>query len=84
MQRFKENFHFPEDIYYIADSALYTEENIKSMGKGILWISRVPATLKMAKELLNKELMMEKGSDTRYSFYEQCMVKEVVLTMLTC
>jgi len=50
----------------------------------MLWISRVPATLKMAKELLNKELIMEEGSDTRYSFYEQCMVKEVVLTMLTC
>jgi len=70
MRRFKENFHFPEDIYYIADSALYTEDNVKAMGNEMLWISRVPATLKMAKELLNKELMMEEGSDTRYSFYE--------------
>ncbi|MDK2826915.1 MAG: hypothetical protein PWQ51_1588 [Methanolobus sp.] len=33
MKRLKENITFPDDVYYIADSALYSENNIKSMGK---------------------------------------------------
>jgi hypothetical protein len=39
---------------------LFTQKIISmSMGDEVLWITRVPATIKMAKELLDTELMME-------------------------
>jgi DNA-binding transcriptional MerR regulator len=40
-----------KDITYIADSALYTAENLQKL-KQIKWISRVPITIKKAKKLL--------------------------------
>jgi transposase len=36
--------------YFIADSALYSEENIKSLSQ-VKWITRVPATLNEVKDL---------------------------------
>jgi len=36
--------------YFIADSALYSEENIKSLSQ-VKWITRVPRTLNAVKEL---------------------------------
>jgi len=43
------NFQFPESLHFITDSALYTEDNIKAMGDEVLWMTRVPATIKMVK-----------------------------------
>ena len=41
--------------YIVADSALYTEENIKGMAQnGIFWITRVPQTISQAKEMIQK------------------------------
>ena len=70
MKRLQENITFPDDVYYIADSALYSEDNIKSMGKGMKWITRVPSTLNLAKDLLFSDLEFKQGEDSRYSFYE--------------
>ena len=42
MKILQENITFPDDVYYIADSALYSEDNIKSMREGMKWITRVP------------------------------------------
>jgi transposase len=53
---------------WIADSSFYTEKNIQSMGN-TPWISRMPATLKEAKELLKSEFEMIQGLDQRYSFF---------------
>jgi transposase len=47
-----------KEITYIADSALYTAENLQKL-KQIKWISRVPITIKKAKELL--EIKEEKN-----------------------
>ena len=38
---------------YVADSALYTAKNIHTLSK-LLWISRVPMTIKKAKEMVRK------------------------------
>lgn len=39
------------DALFVADAALYTEENLQMM-VSLRWVSRVPATLSAAKELL--------------------------------
>jgi transposase len=70
MKILQENITFPDDVYYIADSAFYSEENIKSMKKGIKWITRVPSTLNFAKDLLASDLSFKMGEGPRYSFYE--------------
>ena len=70
MKRLQENITFPDDVYYIGDSAFYSEDNIKSMREGIKWITRIPSTLNLAKELLASDLEFKMGEDQRYSFYE--------------
>src|SRR5664280_1169504 len=57
-------------VYYVADSSFYTEDNIKNIGRSF-WISRVPATINEAKELLTANLNLKTlKSDERYSFYQ--------------
>jgi transposase len=70
MKKLQENITFPDDVYYIADSALYSDNNIKSMRKGMKWITRVPSTLNLSKDLLVSDLEFKLGEDPRYSFYE--------------
>ena len=41
----------PEQPYYVMDSAGYSEDNLKAMEK-VHWLTRVPETLKQAKELV--------------------------------
>jgi len=55
--------------FWIADSALYTEDNIKLLGTEQRWITRAPATLDEIKQLLNAELDFIPGTDSRYAFY---------------
>ena len=62
-------FEFDDDCFWIADSALYTEENIKLLGTEHKWITRVPATIGEAEHLLNADLDMTPGIDPRYAFY---------------
>jgi len=40
------------DALFVADAALYTKENLQQM-KQLRWVSRVPATLSAAKQLLD-------------------------------
>jgi len=57
-------------VYYVADSSFYTDNNIQNIGKSF-WISRVPATIAEAKELLTANLNLKTlKSDERYSFYQ--------------
>lgn len=70
MKKLQENITFPDDVYYIADSALYSEDNIKSMRRGMKWITRVPSTLNLSKDLLVSDIEFKQGEDPRYSFYE--------------
>jgi len=54
---------------WIADSALYTAENIQTLGKDASWISRATETITEVKMLLNADLEMTPGKDPRYAFH---------------
>ena len=56
---------FDCDALYVADAALYTEENIVEMG-GTKWLTRVPLNLKVAQELVESSPAGEESSLTGY------------------
>ena len=55
----------------VGDSALYTENNLQLMSE-IIWLSRVPLSLKQAKELVNSvsEKALKKSTIEGYSWQE--------------
>ena len=66
----KEGAEGNKDLW-IADSAFYTKDNIQKNSQ-IDWISRVPETIKEAKELIakpEKEILWE-GAEDGYRFFE--------------
>ena len=69
MKRLKENIEFPDDVYFIADSSLYSEDNVKAL-KDMKWITRVPSTINLCKKLLISDIEFKQGKDSRYSFYK--------------
>lgn len=57
---------------YVMDAAFYSEANLKEFGDRIQWISRVPATIKTAKELtqsLLPEQFIADNDHKGYRFY---------------
>lgn len=69
IQKTQQAITLDDENYWVADSALYTEDNIKLLGRDMKWITRVPATLKEIATLLNAELDFVPGTDSRYAFY---------------
>lgn len=51
MKEFRENWDM--DGLFVADAALYSQENLRQINH-LKWVSRVPASLKAAKELLSE------------------------------
>lgn len=70
IQQFRAAVQVPDDAYFIADSALYTAENIRNLRQDVHWITHVPSTITEAKILLHADVTMNPGKDIRYSFYE--------------
>lgn len=64
-----QNLNLDERVYHVADSAFYTEDNVKEIGTNAFFISRAPATINEAKELLIADLILKTCSDERYSCY---------------
>ena len=56
IQKTQQAIDFDDESYWIADSALYTEENIKLLGTDTKWITHIPATVSEAQKLLNSNL----------------------------
>lgn len=48
---YRQQLQEAEESYFVADSALYTKDNIKRLSQ-MLWVTRVPLTLKLAQEAL--------------------------------
>jgi transposase len=69
IQKMQQAIDLDDESYWIADSALYTEENIKLLGTETKWITHIPATIAEAQRLLNSNLIMVPGSDPRYAFF---------------
>jgi transposase len=58
-----------QECVFVADAAFYTEENIRNFAGR--WVSRVPATITEANELLRADVLLKNDpDDERYSFYE--------------
>jgi transposase len=58
-----------QKVLYIADSALYTEKNIETLGENTPFITHVPSTLNFVKELEKAELEFQQTTDERYEEY---------------
>jgi len=71
IQTLRENLEFRHKVYHVADSAFFTEENLKNIGTHLFWISRVPATWREAKELLDLEVPFSPCQDPRYTWYSR-------------
>ena len=69
IQKTQQAIDFDDKSYWVADSALYTEENIKLLGTETKWITHMPATVSEAQKLLNSDINMIPGSDPRYAFF---------------
>jgi transposase len=61
---------FDERVYYVADSAFYSDENLGRVGAHTFWVSRVPGTIEEAKRLLDTDVVLASSGDPRYRFYE--------------
>jgi len=70
IQQFQAAVQVPDDAYFIADSALYTAENIRNLRQDLHWITQVPSTITEVKTLLHADVPLIRGRDIRYLFYE--------------
>jgi transposase len=62
-----------EKPYIIADSALYSEDNLQALS-AVKWITRVPATLSQTKQLLAEVSQSQmQAAGEGYFFYEQTL-----------
>jgi transposase len=71
--QFQQQWKAAEPEVYVADAALYGEENIKVLGE-TPWISRVPATITEAQQLMRTlpQEMFSVSSLNNYSIAEVC------------
>jgi transposase len=72
---FQQQWQAAEPEVYVADSALYSEENLKALGK-TPWISRVPATIAEAQQLMQslpQEMFVPSCLDN-YAIAEVCSI----------
>src|SRR5579859_786704 len=70
LEQFEESDEKP---YIIADSALYSEGNLQALS-GVKWITRVPATLSQAKQLLAEVSQSQmKMAGEGYYFHERTL-----------
>ena len=70
VKKIQNSLDLDEKVYHIADSAIYSDDNITELGDKTLWITRVPATINEVKNLLNTDVELEFCKDKRYSYYE--------------
>jgi transposase len=65
----KENLKTDEKVLHVADSAFYTEENLRTLGSHTFWISRVPMVIQEADLLRRTREAFSPCTDDRYSYY---------------
>jgi transposase len=59
---------------YVMDAAFYSEANLREFGNSINWISRVPATIKAAQELIQTILPEQFSEQKSHKGYRFCVV----------
>ena len=70
VKNIRKSLKLSDKVYHIADSAIYSEDNITELWERTLWITRVPATITEVKDLLGADIELEVCTDSRYSYYE--------------
>ena len=70
IKKIQTSLELDEKVYHIADSAIYSDDNITELGEHTLWITRVPGTITEVKDLLNADIELKVCQDIRYSYYE--------------
>jgi transposase len=66
----KEILKSQDKVYHVADSEFYTTESLHLLGQHTFWISRVPGTIGLVKELENADSDLNSCKDSRYSYFE--------------
>ncbi len=72
--QFQQEWKAAKPEVYVADAALYSQENLEALGK-TPWISRVPATIASAQQLMQtlpQELFRVSSLNNNYSMAEVC------------
>jgi transposase len=69
IQKTQQALNFDDENFWVADSALYTENNIRLLGTEIKWITHVPATVGDIERLINADLDFTPAIDSRYAFH---------------
>jgi transposase len=59
---------------FVMDAAFYSEANLREFGNSINWISRVPATIKAAQELIQTILPEQLSEQKDHKGYRFCVV----------
>ena len=54
LEALKQQMESDDSAYFIADSALYTNKTLTTLSSDMLWITRVPETLKQCRELVEE------------------------------
>jgi transposase len=52
LKELQQQIHEGENTYFVADSALYTQETIRTISTSMKWITRVPENLLEAKQIM--------------------------------
>jgi transposase len=74
IKEFKSQWTGVAPSVYVMDAAFYTESNLSEFQYNIKWISRVPFTIKAAKDLAANLLPEQFSKSTLYKGYQFCSV----------
>ncbi len=74
IKEFKTEWTGAAPSIYVMDAAFYTESNLSEFQYNIKWISRVPFTIKAAKDLAQTLLPEQFMKSTLFKGYQFCSV----------
>ncbi len=64
----RKNLVTDEAIYHMADSALYSAENVTRLGNKCFWITRVQETIKEVQQIVQSNPDLISCRDRRYTY----------------
>lgn len=68
IEEVRKNLVTDETIYHMADSALYSAENVARLGDQCFWITRVPETIKEVQQIVQSNPDWINCRDRRYKY----------------
>jgi len=74
IKAFQSEWEGEQPDLYVMDAAFYSEANLREFGNSITWISRVPATIKAAQELIQTILPEQFSEQKAHKGYRFCVV----------